>query len=157
MHLTRREKEHFYSLIRDLTETEEAREMKTFIQHGQISTFDHVLSVACVSYYLNLRFRLGADERSLVRGAFLHDFYLYDWHKNSYPMRFHGFRHPFLALENAQRLFTLNKKEKNIIASHMWPLTIWELPKCREAAIVCAADKFCSSYETILRTSSIKC
>ena len=157
MYLTHQEKEHFYSLIRDLAETYEAREMKTFIQHGQISTNDHDLSVACHTYYLNRPFLHGADERRLVRRAFLHDFYLYDWHKNSYPMRFHGFRHPFLALENARKLFTLNKKEQNIIASHMWPLTIWELPKCREAAIVCAADKLCSSYETLSRTNCISC
>ena len=41
-------------------------------------------------------------------------------------------------------------KEKDIIQSHMWPLTPADIPHSREAALVCIADKMSSSYETVL-------
>ena len=53
-------------------------------------------------------------------------------------------------LSLSDRLMTLNDKERNIIRSHMWPLTITAVPACREAVIVCIADKWCSLVETLL-------
>ena len=44
----------------------------------------------------------------------------------------------------------LTDKEKDIIQSHMWPLTPADIPHSREAALVCIADKMSSSYETVL-------
>ena len=93
-------------------------------------------------------------DAEVVRGAFLHDFYLYDWHQNAYIGRLHGLHHPAIALQNAMERYTLTRTERNIIESHMWPLTFFTVPKCREAFIVCIADKICSSYETILRRKS---
>lgn len=57
-------------------------------------------------------------------------------------------RHPKTALGNAQRDYHLNWKEKNIIARHMFPL-IPVPPQCREAWIVCLADKWCALGETV--------
>lgn len=150
--LSRQENEKLQLLLQDLQSTKEAARMKQYIQHGQISTYDHVVSVVRLSFYLNRRLHLGACEPELVRGAFLHDFYLYDWHENGYIGRFHGFRHPAIALKNALQRYTLTAVERNIIESHMWPLTFLTFPKCRAALIVCLADKICSSYETIVRT-----
>ena len=124
--------------------------MKHFIQHGHISTYDHVLSVTRLSFYLNRRFHLGASDSELVRGAFLHDFFLYDWHNSQ-------FHHPAVALKNAMQRYHLSPVEQNIIKSHMWPLTLFSIPKCRAALIVCLADKICSSYETIVRKRSFPC
>ena len=83
--------------------TEEAQLMKRFIQHGRISTYEHVLSVTRLSFYLNRRLHLGASDSELVRGAFLHDFYLYDWHISNSHERLHGFHHPSVALKKMQR------------------------------------------------------
>ena len=52
------------------------------------------------------------------------------------------------SLGNAQRDYHLNWKEKNIIARHMFPL-IPVPPQCREAWIVCLADKWCALGETM--------
>lgn len=154
MKLTPQENAEITSLLRGLTDTKEAALMKRCIQHGRISTYDHVISVVRLSFYINRRFRLGAPDSELVRGAFLHDFYLYDWHENGYPGRLHGLHHPKIALEEASRRYVLTPAEQNIIKSHMWPLTLFYLPKCRAACIVCLADKICSAYETIVRTES---
>lgn len=136
--------------LEGLNQTKEAALMKTFVQHGSISTYDHVIRVVRFSFYLNRRFHLGAPESELVRGAFLHDFFLYDWHKKGCcGGRLHGFAHPAIALKNAMRRYRLTPVECNIIESHMWPLTLFSIPKSRAAFIVCFADKVCSSYETL--------
>ena len=107
--------------------------------------------MATLSYRLNRKLGLHADVTSLVRGAFLHDFYLYDWHDSTQHQKGHGFHHPALALRNAERCFSLNDIERNIIISHMWPLTLRSIPKCREAVIVCIVDKWCSTEETLFQ------
>lgn len=151
MKLTAQENAEIRSLLNGLETIKEVSLMKRYIQHGSISTYDHVISVVRLSFYFNRRLHLGAVDAELVRGAFLHDFYLYDWHENGYLGRFHGLHHPAIALKNAEKHFSLTDAERNIIASHMWPLTLFTVPKCRAAVIVCLADKICSSYETIVR------
>lgn len=151
MKLTMTEIFEIKELLYGLHRTEEAARMKQYIQHGAISTYDHVVSVVLLSFYINRRFHLGASDAELVRGAFLHDFYLYDWHQNGYPGRLHGYHHPKIALENAMQRYALTPVEQNIIASHMWPLTLFRIPKSRAAFIVCLTDKICSSYETVMQ------
>lgn len=149
MKLSEEELQEIEELLQGIHLTKEADQMKGYVQHGSISTYDHVIGVTRLSFYLNRRLRLGADDAQLARGAFLHDFYLYDWHENAYFGRLHGYHHPAVALENAMRRYALTETEKNIIESHMWPLTLFSVPKCRAAAIVCLADKICSAYETL--------
>lgn len=157
MKLTFKEICEINELLYGLNRTKEAELMKHFIQHGHISTYDHVNSVTRLSFYLNRRFHLGASDSELVRGAFLHDFYLYDWHNSNSHERLHGFHHPAAALKNAMECYKLTPVEQNIIKSHMWPLTLFSVPKCRAALIVCIADKICSSYETIVRKKCFPC
>lgn len=157
MKLTPQENQEIKQYLNDLAHTKEASLMRRCIQHGRISTYEHVISVVRLSYCLNRRFRLGAPARELVRGAFLHDFYLYDWHKNGYIGRLHGLHHPAIALKNASERYYLTSTERNIIESHMWPLTLLHIPKCRAALIVCIADKICSSYEVFAHTKSLHC
>lgn len=124
--------------------------MKEYIQHGNITTFDHVESVTRLSYWINKRFHIGADERVLTVGAFLHDYYLYDWHVTDEGHGLHGFSHSHTAMENAIKHFGISEKTQHVIESHMWPLTITKIPKSRAAWIVCIADKFVSTRETLL-------
>ena len=155
MRLSAEDRHYIKKCLRGVRETRDAQRMKTFIQHGHITTYEHVMNVVCMSYVLNKVVHLHADRRSLVMGAFLHDFYLYDWHDRSAHKRLHGFRHPVDALKNAKERFTLNPKEENIIVSHMWPLTLTRLPRCREAAIVCLSDKICAAYETVFKNKAM--
>ena len=48
---------------------------------------------------------------------------------------------------------SITKKEQSIISSHMWPLTFRHVPTCREAIIVCLADKYCAVVESMFQRS----
>jgi len=124
--------------------------LKTYIQHGNVTTYEHVRRVAETACIINRKFfRYSADMEVLIMGALLHDFFLYDWHTNKLP-RLHGFYHPEVAYENALRIYEIEERVANIILSHMWPLTLRRLPRCREAVIVCIADKIVSTKETLM-------
>lgn len=125
---------------------------KTFLQHGIISVYRHSVSVALLSLYIAEKLRLNVDKPSLVRGALLHDYFLYDWHERNGGHRWHGFIHAERALANAVRDFSLNPIERDIIRKHMFPLNI-TLPRYRESYIVTCADKIVAVYETFFRRS----
>ena len=124
---------------------------RSFIQHGDVSVHAHVQSVARASVAIAGtlgRMGIHVDWRSLIRGALLHDYFLYDWHDPDPSHRLHGFTHPSAALARAEEDFDLTDRERNIIARHMFPLVPIP-PTCREAWIVCMADKACALYETV--------
>lgn len=121
---------------------------KTQKQHGRISCFEHSTAVAYVSVWLAVSMGINIDNRSLIRGALLHDYFLYDWHDYDKSHRLHGFVHARIALTNASRDFCLNDIEKDIIARHMFPLNITP-PKYVESGIVCLADKLCAGLEVV--------
>mgnify|MGYP000786537243 FL=1 len=52
-------------------------------------------------------------------------------------------------------MFGITKKEQSIISSHMWPLTFRHVPSCREAIIVCLADKYCAVVESMFKRSRV--
>ena len=131
----------------EIVNKENMQRMKNYIQHGNTSCYIHSLIVAYISLELVRKFNIKCDEKSLVRGALLHDYFLYDWHDSSVKLEgLHGFVHPKIALKNAEKEFELNLVEKDIIRRHMFPLTITP-PKYREAYIVSIADKISSTLE----------
>lgn len=121
---------------------------RKYMQHGSTTIFEHSVHVAYTSLQMKRKLHIKADETSLVRGALLHDYFLYDWHIKGDRRSLHGFAHPQKALENAREDFALNAIEENIIARHMFPLTLLP-PTCREAWIVCLTDKYCALGETL--------
>ncbi|MDC7227853.1 MAG: phosphohydrolase [Spirochaetales bacterium] len=111
--------------------------MRFFRHHGNIDCRRHTLLVAERAYVFSCRWH--ADTLAVLRGALLHDFYLYDWHSRDLPP-FHGFRHPYRALREAEMRFQLNSIERDCIKNHMFPLTPFP-PKYKESWIVNWADK----------------
>lgn len=141
---------NFLELAMPLLRDKRLRVMSRFIQHGSTTCLTHCLAVAYYSFLLTESLQIPCDQSSLVRGALLHDYFLYDWHERGSGHRFHGFSHPSAALKNAARDFELNRVERNIIARHMFPL-VPVPPRYRESAVVCIIDKCCSLYETFSR------
>ena len=138
---------------KDIILSPEAQVLKTFTQHGETTVFEHCLSVAkfslLMAHFLERTLKISIDKDSLVRGALLHDYFLYDWHDKTVPgRRVHGFTHPTTARKNAERDFGLNDLERDIISKHMFPLTVVP-PRYRESVIVCLADKWCALCETL--------
>lgn len=119
---------------------------QSFIQHGNVSVYAHSVAVALLSIAIVRRLHLRVDERSMTRGALLHDYFLYDWHKKDSSHRWHGFHHAERARINAVRDFNASLLEQHIIERHMFPLNI-RPPARKEGFIVCIADKLCAVRE----------
>lgn len=148
--LTLQEREFFTECVNEMLEQDGVQLMDCFIQHGQITCLTHCLAVASISYKVACRYKWNVDKKSLIRGALLHDYFLYDWHEKSDWHRLHGFTHPKRAMMNAIRDFNLNDIEKDIISKHMWPLTLVP-PKYKESVLVNLIDNYCSFFETVYR------
>ena len=144
----------FYRLLKenasDILHSENFQKTRHHIQHGTMPVYRHCLDVAKQSIQINKALGLGCSERDLIRGALLHDYFLYDWHDKNREnyQKLHGFYHPGIALKNARKEYHLTRREEDIIKKHMWPLTIVP-PLCREAWVVSMADKYCSLLETL--------
>lgn len=116
-------------------------------QHRSSNTYRHVCMVTrlCIRYVIKHHWI--CDYRSLIRGAFLHDYFFYDWRKDKSARHKHLTDHPRRAYENAIKLFDLTPIEKDIILNHMWPVTITKFPKSKEAKLVSWMDKVATVHE----------
>ena len=133
--------------LRYLENAGRLNETKNYIQHGSISVYAHCVNVARMSVRIAKWLPIQVNMDALVIGALLHDYFLYDWHEKRKGHHFHGFTHPGTALKNAEKEYELGDIERNIISRHMFPLTVVP-PMCREAWLVCLADKYCAVKET---------
>lgn len=152
------EEAQFLSILAPILSHPKIGEMKTYIQHGSVTTYDHCMSVARACYlYAKKHPRAHLDLSSLVRAAFLHDFYLYDWHMpGDGSHHFHGYRHAKRAMENAREIFGISDAEAAMIFSHMWPLNLTRIPKTREAWVLTLTDKKISLLETLTQRKKKK-
>ncbi len=137
----------FYSVAKRIIYDPEYQSMKKYVAHGRYSVYDHSLRVAIYAYSYAKERSLDIDYESLIIGALLHDYYLYDWHKRGEGHRFHGLRHPFFAFKKAKRRYKLTPKICNMIRSHMFPFVFWVLPLSKEAWVLQKADKRCAIIE----------
>ena len=138
----------FKEIVVRISNTDSFKKMKNIKQHRFSDCYEHSINVATKCFIYAKKMNLKIHLPSLVRGALLHDFYLYDWRENKRKHMNHGFTHPRTALENAKKEFgDLNKIEEDIILSHMWPLTFFKFPKYKESYLVCFSDKICAIKE----------
>lgn len=136
----------FKAIIKDIVENNTVQQMRNFRQHYDTSCFEHCYKVALISYIICKKLNL--DYISAARAGMLHDLFLYDWRiREPGRKRFHAFHHPRIALNNSLKIFSLNKKEQDIILKHMWPITVIP-PKSIEAFIITFVDKYCALLES---------
>ncbi len=145
----------FKSYLEEVIKKKKYLKMHRYVQHGNTSCLLHSIAVSYYSYRLCKFLKLKVHERELIRGALLHDYFLYDWHAKYKPSKkvgLHGVIHPKIALYNAKKDFNINYLEQDIISRHMFPLTFTP-PKYKESLIVCLVDKACSIYETFSKNA----
>ncbi|MDC7218358.1 MAG: hypothetical protein PQJ59_00350 [Spirochaetales bacterium] len=146
-----------YLILEDIWRQEDFQRLAHINHHGN-SVLEHSFKVTCLAWTLSKRW--GWDRKSVARGAILHDFFLYDWKvkgssgpRRSYEIwKMHGFTHPGQALRNSEDRFELNKRERDIIARHMFPLTPLP-PRYRESWLVNICDKLVALGEIPLYLS----
>ncbi len=149
--------DHFWETFISLREDPVIQELKQYPNHNISNLYDHSSRVALCAYDISRRMHLRVNGGSLAKGAMLHDYYLYQARGNrEIGTREHWFGHPYTALHNAEKRFQLTELEKNIITSHMWPLTFRHFPRSREALLVSFADKVCACGELILKRNYMK-
>ena len=135
---------------KDILNSDKYKSQKNYIQHGKTSVLEHEMNVTIYALKIADKFKIKVDEKSLIRGSLLHDYFLYDWHVKDKSHALHGFFHAKKALVNASNDFDLNTIEKNMIYTHMFPLNL-RIPKYKESIILCIADKIVATKETIKR------
>jgi uncharacterized protein len=140
------DKTEFNNICMGIIEHPEYKKLKN-IDHHDKDVYSHNLKVAWISYLTAIKLQLHVQE--MVRGALLHDFFLYDWREKGAKDEFfpHGFTHPFVAKKNAERVFgSITPIERDIIIKHMWPLTVIP-PSYPESFLVSFIDKLVASKE----------
>lgn len=79
----------------------------------------------------------------------LHDLSLYDdWNDERSNSNLNGKEYSDIPCDNTGKYLDAPIKEQETIRSHMWPLRIKQIPKSKEAWIICIADKYCAIIET---------
>ena len=79
----------------DILQDVEFMNSKNSIQHGTVSVMEHSIAVAQCALEISEKLPFSFCERELVRGALLHDYFLYDWHDKDHRSiwKLHGFFH----------------------------------------------------------------
>ena len=130
-------------------------ELNKYIQHGTTSIYKHSQHVAFFSYKMaklfKNKFNANIDFEALIKASYMHDLFMYDWHEKTNWHRLHGYTHPALAAQNAEKYCNATQKEIAIIKTHMWPLTITKIPKSKEAWILTLCDKYSTIKEFFVK------
>lgn len=136
--------DEFFYLTTDILENSEFSKLKKVTHHG-MNRYDHSLRVAIISYLIAKKLNLEYEETA--RAALLHDFFLEENEGKKLKVRIKNLlHHPEYALNNASKYFTLSDKEKDIITSHMFPISN-KVPKYLESWIVDIVDDGVAIYE----------
>lgn len=134
----------YYDIYSEFNNVNKYREMKNIVHHGN-NRLSHINRVAKLSFLISKKLRL--DYISCTRGAMMHDFFtMEDSSREEYKKIQLLKVHPSKALDNSLQYFDVNDIEKDIILSHMYPITR-KRPECMEAKVVCFTDKIVSIYE----------
>ncbi|MDY6035014.1 MAG: HD domain-containing protein [Bulleidia sp.] len=136
-------------IVKTLEDTGRYSQAKDFMQHGKTSVYAHSIDVAITACKLAENYHFDVDYPSMIKGALLHDYFLYDWHVPHIEYGLHGFTHPYIAAQNAKDDYGLTPVEEDIIIHHMFPLTLYP-PQSKEAWLVCWADKICAARESVV-------
>lgn len=140
MKITDEEKKELEDIYQSLLHDEKILKMMDISMHRGSNCYIHSFKVAKTAIRRALRHRK-CNLHTILVGAILHDYYLYDWRVDHSKMKHHLSSHPYTAAENAERDFGIHEPVKKVIHSHMWPVNFFDFPKTKEARIISLADK----------------
>ena len=133
----------FLEIVQPILDLEEFNNTK-FQRHHGITRYDHSMNVAYITYVVTKNLKLNYKEATFA--ALIHDFF------NDEVKDENGYKrlvdHPKHALKNAMRYFKLTDLQKDIIAKHMFPVTLTP-PKYKESILVSLIDKYSSINERV--------
>ncbi len=136
------EKKEFEYLIKDIENNNNFKELDNEFHHG-ISRYGHSYRVAKGVYKITKKLRMNYEEAT--RAALMHDFYFDYQLEDNTPMK-NLVAHQNMAVLNASKYYELSKLQKNMIESHMFPLSK-VLPKYKESICLTIVDKAVAIYE----------
>ena len=150
MKISLEEQQRLEEIYQSFLNNEKILRMKEFSMHRGSNCYEHSFKVAkkAIKYAIRSR-RKNINFESVLLGAILHDYYLYDWRQDKSQLKGHAKKHPNIALNNAIRDFGIDKEVEHIIKSHMWPLNTKDYPSSREAKLVSISDKVVSLCESL--------
>ncbi len=137
----------YYKIIKDLYERKEVQTLDSIPHHDTGTRLEHSLNVSYKAYKIAKKHNL--DYKSTAKAGLLHDLYfnrIAECKTKIDKIKLLTNGHPVDAIENASKFYELNKLEKDIIKTHMWPISIY-MPKYKESFIVGYADKYCSFFD----------
>lgn len=127
----------YMDMVNDILDNKEFLKLK-FYRHHDNTRLDHSLKVSYTAFKLAKKFNL--DFKSVARAGLLHDFFYGDLrYINVIERKYMLNSHPYFSCYNASKFFNLNDKEKNMITSHMFPIS-YEIPKYKESILLNIAD-----------------
>lgn len=137
----------YMNIIQDLFENKYLLKLDDITHHHYTTRLMHSFFVSYMSYKLAKSMNL--DYVSTARAGLLHDFFLEERAEvELLGLGSHNSAHPKIALKNAEKITTLNKKEKDIILKHMFLCTFsGGVPRFKESFIVTMVDKYCAIFE----------
>lgn len=162
MNMKKLDKEYI-EIVEDILNLKEFKATKNIKHHGN-GVYEHSVNVSYLSY--KIAKKINVDRICAARAGLLHDFFYFDWRSEEAKIRrksykgleritkMHGFAHPFEAYENASKYFTLNKREKDVIMKHMFPL-VPIFPRYIESWIVSISDKIIATQEIYFEAINI--
>lgn len=137
----------YMSLVDDILNHKEFEKTKDINHHG-LNRYDHSIRVSYSSYKISKFLRLDYEE--VARGGLLHDFFLTNGKKISRGERLSTLvRHPKYAVVYSEKFFRLTEKERDIIRTHMFPISLTLIPKFAESWIVNIMDNIVGCYEQL--------
>lgn len=142
---------NWVTLVSDILSNQNYLQLCYCKHHRGMKRIDHCIHVSYSCYMFCVKHNLRCL-RDAVRGALLHDFFLYDYstEKGIKKHSLHAIFHPRIAYLNAKKEFALTKIEKMVILRHMFPATI--IPPTRLASwLVVFYDKVWAIKEYMYR------
>ena len=146
----------YFNIIKDYYNSKPVQTLKNIPHHKSSNRLEHSLKVSYKAYKIAKKHNL--DYESTAIAGLLHDLYfnrINDMSTYKEKIELLTNNHPKDAVENAKKHFSLNKKEEDIILTHMWPISKY-VPKYKESFVVGYADKACSFKDALCNYQLLK-